>query len=139
MFNDPTPEDWVEQRAKCSAADMYERLRDVVRHDVEAADKHVPGNSDFNFKAEGEFVASRADPGPPEEWPVFVRFALTGGGTRISAIDSKTKPIAVARPVLAADGSCCLLEVEGGGRLSPRGFSRLALAPLFFPESEAKS
>ena len=78
MFNDPTPGDWVEQRAKCTAADMYERLRDIVRQDVEAADKHVPGNSDFNFKAEGEFVASRADPGPADEWPVFVRFALTG-------------------------------------------------------------
>ena len=132
MFDDPTPKDWVARRARCTAAELFAELRGAVEADAARAREEVEGST-VNFGGDSDaFWVSRKRPEVPGR--VWSRsFHLKG--TKITVEDEDAGMVAEARAEF--DGTHCWLKDEVTGLLfGPKGFSRLALEPLFFPTTD---
>ena len=124
--------DWVKVRALCSSEHLFGELKDVVRGDVESANKNV---SDFEFSIERSsnvaFTVVRRREGRDEPLDA-IRFSRTGSLIEVLGRDSR--PIVKAQAALVGDGRECLVEVDGQSRpMRLWRFSRLVLEDLFFP------
>ncbi len=132
MFDDPTPKDWVARRARCTAAELFRELRGTVEADAVSAREEVEGSIVDFGEDSGAFGVSRKQPREPSR--VWSRsFHLEE--TKIVVKDEGADTVAEAR--VEFDGPHCWLKEEVTGlSFGLKGFSRLALEPLFFPAAD---
>ena len=128
MFDDPTAEDWVARRARCTAAELFRQLRDTVEADTASA-REVEGSIVEFGEDSGTFWVGREHPRKPGH--ISSRsFHLEE--TRIVVRNEEADTVLEARADF--DGTHCRLKEEVTGlSFGLKGFSRLALEPLFFP------
>lgn len=143
--------DWVAVLGREHAEEVFRRLHEVVKRDVESAKKHARadrgelvgfGRIEFHCSdaRNGYFEVDAQPAGSGSAWPrIRRRFWLKPEGTRIVVRGEAYPPeeppgdLHAARPALYAPQHC-LLDVEGHERpMRLWQFSRLALEPLFFP------
>ena len=135
--NDPQYFDWVKARARCSAREMFDRLREVVAADVESANRDL-ANRGARFRLDPAesgkvFTVVRLVHNPPDTPVDARRFNLDGD--EITVTDMRSRPVIAAQAALVEDGDPpeCLLEVQGHERpMRLWRFSRLVLTRLFF-------
>jgi hypothetical protein len=131
----PSDFDWVTARAKCSAIDMFETLRQLVQVDVERRNAQYPEGSPkdrFKFKA----------PALGRSFTVYdayyydrraADFTLEVETIRVQSVGG----LGMAATIALTDNGECRLMV-GAEELEPWQFLRRALEPLFFrPEANS--
>ena len=135
--------DWVKVLGPKHAEEVFQRLHEVVKRDVESANEHAYGGSAMDRVKyacqtedagdDGFLVIARWTPTPRDPKQTVRYFDLERGRivVRRGGYDKilHTAKVALRRP------RHCLLDVEGHERpMRLWQFSRLALEPLFFPK-----
>ena len=138
--------DWVKVLGRQHAEEVFRRLHEVVRRDVESAREHARADVGKRFGFDPiEFRCFDVEDRcyfSVEVSPKGVRdprlcdrryFELEARSARIVVREDPSKELLAARPALYPPRHC-LLDVEGHERpMRLWQFSRLALEPVFFP------
>ena len=130
----PDEFDWVTAQAKCSAAAMFERLRDRVKADVERRNRllDLGSGQKFEFDEDEEgFEASRTVPAGSSVEPAFVEFAREG--RRINVKGDGVDVDFTMVVTLDVTGLCRFVVDQM--TYSEWEIVRMALEPLFFEEA----
>jgi hypothetical protein len=136
MSQDHAPDDfdWVNAQAKCSAAEMFDRLRTRVREDVQRRNGIFNRNDGwkFEFHDDGdEFEATRAV-ATGSKVAAAVRFERAGRRIYVQGEEVDVEFTAVV--TLDVTGLCRF--VVGEAVYSEWEIRRMALEQLFFEESD---
>ena len=133
MMNYTKPPNWVRGRADCSVEMIFEALSQIVRRDVEEANKLESSKRrgySFRFEAsdEGTHPIFKVGNGQMGDRSQSVLFRMTDWGILIECAD---KQFLRAAPRWDVDSMKCRLSVEDVFH-DPWEISQEALTPLFF-------
>jgi hypothetical protein len=129
MTEIPQELDWVEQRAACSAEQIFKELQMGIENDVSSMNAVDPDNEHFvaQLTSDGK-VLIVANDGPWSKGRVKL-FAVAG---KIEVRDEIAQTEWSAKVVFSDDGRCRLRLVEDGRELEQWQFRKKALEGLFF-------
>ena len=116
---------WIEAKANCTTSAIFEQLREVVRVDVEQANKHITDRFSLHEERASFSVMKRNQVRQSDS----MSFALFEGDIRVWS-DEPLEPLFTAHASLRGDGCC--VRADGHDNMSPSEFSRLVLEEFFF-------